>query len=127
MFSWRRSLPLLTRLALWLALVIALVPSVSRLAAASDPVRAAMLAEVCAAVNPGEPAGDMGLPGDVVSSSHCPLCLAPTLPPVWPPRSTVAAFDRPVVRLRPVVEPLLAPRPSPVWRLVPSRAPPASV
>lgn len=126
MSTLRRSLLRVTRLALWLALVIVLVPSVSRLVAVSDPVRAAMLAEVCAVVNPAERSADTGLPGEIFSASHCPLCLTPVLPPVWPPRSTVADFDRPVVRLRPVVETLLVPRPSSVWRLVPSRAPPVT-
>lgn len=124
MLIWRRFLSLFTCLALCLALVTALAPLASRLAVAADPVRAAMLTEVCMAVDPADPASGTAVGMDLDATVHCPFCLAPAAFPAWPPRSAEADFDRPVARLRPVTEPLLAPRAMPPWRRIPSRAPP---
>lgn len=125
MTSLRRSLARLTRMACWLLLVAACLPTLSRFMAAADPVRAAMLAEVCSASN-----RDLGdtqvLPGEVMGGAHCAACLTPVLLAEVPTLDRRADFDRPVLRLRPVDEPLRAPRPHPVGPQIPPRAPPLS-
>lgn len=122
----RRSLARLTRMACWLLLVAACLPTLSRLIVAADPVRAAMLAEVCSVRLAGAPAGGDAQPlvSDMVGGAHCAACLTPVLLADWPAPDRRADFGRPVLRLRPVVEPLLAPLPAPAGPPIPPRAPP---
>ncbi len=126
MTSLRRSLARLTRMACWLLLVAACLPTLSRFIAAADPVRAAMLAEVCSATGAKASVGADAQPlaGDVMSGAHCAACLTPVLLADWPAPDRRADFDRPVLRLRPVVEPLLVPLPAPAGPPIPPRAPP---
>ncbi|MEX8493288.1 hypothetical protein [Sphaerotilus sp.] len=126
MTALRRSLARLTRMACWLFLVAACLPTLSRLIAAADPVRAAMLAEVCAVTVASAPIDSDGQPlaGDVMGGAHCAACLTPVLLADWPAPDRRADFDRPVLRLRPVIEPLQAPQPAPAGPPIPPRAPP---
>lgn len=120
----RRSQSLLIRIALGVLLLAAVVPTLSRLIAAADPVRAAMLAEICSVRSAVSPA-DVGIAGDPAGGVHCADCLSPVLPadPAAPDRS--ADFDRPATRLVPVVAMLPPPAPAPAWPQSPPRAPPA--
>ncbi len=126
MTALRRSLARLTRMACWLLLVAACLPTLSRLIAAADPVRAAMLAEVCSVNVASAPIDSDGQPlaGDVMGGAHCAACLSPVLLAEWPAPDRRADFDRPVLRLRPVIEPLQAPQPAPAGPPIPPRAPP---
>ncbi|WP_442777046.1 hypothetical protein [Sphaerotilus montanus] len=126
MTALRRSLARLTRMACWLLLVAACLPTLSRLIAAADPVRAAMLAEVCSVNVASAPIESDGQPlaGDVMGGAHCAACLSPVLLAEWPAPDRRADFDRPVLRLRPVIEPLQAPQPAPAGPPIPPRAPP---
>jgi hypothetical protein len=113
-------------MACWLLLVAACLPTLSRLIAAADPVRAAMLAEVCSVNVASAPIDSDGQPlaGDVMGGAHCAACLSPVLLAEWPAPDRRADFDRPVLRLRPVIEPLQAPQPAPAGPPIPPRAPP---
>jgi hypothetical protein len=113
-------------MACWLLLVAACLPTLSRFIAAADPVRAAMLAEVCSVTVASAPVGgdEQPLAGDVMGGAHCAACLTPVLLTDWPAPDRRADFDRPVLRLRPVIEPLLAPQPAPAGPPIPPRAPP---
>ena len=126
MTALRRSLARLTRMACWLLLVAACLPTLSRFIAAADPVRAAMLAEVCSVNVASAPIDSDGQPlaGDVMGGAHCAACLSPVLLAEWPAPDRRADFDRPVLRLRPVIEPLQAPQPAPAGPPIPPRAPP---
>ena len=110
-------------MACWLLLVAACLPTLSRFIAAADQVRAAMLAEVCS-VSIGDLGDESALPGDVMRGAHCAACLTPVLLAGLPAPDRRADFDRPALRLRPVEEPLRAPRPRPVGPQIPPRAPP---
>lgn len=124
MHVMRRSQHLILQAALWVLLLAAVVPTLSRLIAAADPVRAVMLAEICSVrSNAGQ--SDAGIAGDAAGGVHCADCLSPVLPadPVTPDRS--ADFDRPAARLMPVAATLPRPAPEPAWPQSPPRAPPA--
>ncbi|MDZ7855637.1 DUF2946 family protein [Sphaerotilus sp.] len=112
-------------MACWLLLVAACLPTLSRLIAAADPVRAAMMVEVCS-VSSRDRGEDRALPGDVMGGVHCAACVVSVLQVDVPTPDRRADFDRPVLRLRPVEEPLRAPRPRPVGPQIPPRAPPLS-
>ncbi len=126
MSFWRRHFLAITRLAVGLLLLAAIVPMLSRALAVLDPVRAAMIAEVCSArMAPASSAQDAALTGDVTGGVHCPGCTAPALGAAVPCLGTQADFDRPAQRLRPIAQ---APRPlrqTDVWPPAPTRAPPS--
>ncbi|WP_170130582.1 DUF2946 family protein [Sphaerotilus hippei] len=116
-------------MACWLILAAALMPTVVRAMAAADPWRAAAWSELCSAAASADREGTAGqAPQDAAddpASAHCPLCTTPGLAWRWPAPDGRADFAAAPHRLRPVSEPLGSPRPAPVWRLEPPRAPPA--
>ena len=127
MFFWRRHSFRLVSAAIALLMMVALAPTLSRLLAAADPVRAAMLAEICSATMPASSRADAGALGmtDAAGGSHCPACLSPALGALLPEPDRRADYR------------LIEPRPAPVLRIdfvpdaaahhppLPARAPPA--
>ena len=117
----------------WLAfaalLAVAVAPTASRLLAASDPVRAAALAEICSAgmtalVQPLSDAPDSPDPG-AVGGGHCLLCLSAAMGFAWPEPDRRADHAPPARHLQPTTASLLPPGLAPVWPSAPSRAPPS--
>lgn len=126
MHFFRLHLSRFVRMACWLILAAACVPTVAKLVVASDPLSARTLTEVCST----DPAKRLGSPASqplgtlADASAHCPLCVTPGLPVSLPPPDRRADFTPAPHRLRPVTEPLATPKPAPVWRQLPPRAPP---
>lgn len=114
----------------WLAfaalLAVAVAPTASRLLAASDPVRAAALAEICSASMAVlvQPLSDSSGP-EAAGGAHCLLCLSAAMAVAWPESDRRADHAPPAPHLRPTTASLLPPGRAPVWPSAPSRAPPA--
>jgi hypothetical protein len=145
MFSRRQLLSHWMRIALGLMLFVTLAPTVSRFVAAADPVRGAMLAEICsatmqrteswAATTPAAQVSEQVSEGQGTQAAFSPIlaevtdcldCLLPPLPGGVPVVVLAADFGQPPAQHpRPESSAQVIPRATPLWRQIPSRAPPA--
>lgn len=116
MLRVRRSLMRFVWLALVAMLAVAVAPTASRLLGASDPARAAVLAEICSADTPDP---------DAAGGAHCPMCLSAAVAFEWPEPDRRADHAPPARHLRPVTAALHPTGSAPVWPSAPPRAPPA--
>ena len=126
MHAVRRSLIRFAWMALLAMLAVAIAPTTSRLLVAGDPVRAALLSEICsvgltAVADPSSEASDPVMSG----GGHCPVCLSAAVAFGWPEPDRRADYTPPVRHLRPATASLQPPGQAPVWPSAPSRAPPS--
>ncbi len=125
MSFWRHHLSRLVGLVIVLLMLGVIAPTVSRAIAAADPVRAVMLAEICATAMPSAHGDDTDTAQVDSAGVHCPACLAPALGALLPEQDARADYL------------LIAPRSTPALRIdfvpdaaaqhppLPARAPPA--
>lgn len=130
MHRWRHFLLRFTWMALWLVLLTAWAPTVTRLLVAADPVRAAMLAELCltGTLPPADATGDAATDASsatAAASYHCWYCLTSALPVGGTVSHAGADFSAAADDLSPQHRARDAVRPSPRWISAPPRAPPA--
>lgn len=126
MLRVRRSLMRFVWLALVAMLAVAVAPTASRLLGASDPARAAVLAEICSVGTTAAAEQPADTPGsDAAGGAHCPLCLSAAVAFDWLEPDRRADHAPPARHLRPVTASLHPAGSAPVWPSAPPRAPPA--